>query len=330
MKAVVWTNYGPPEVLKLQEIDKPAPKDNEVLIKVHATTVTAGECEIRSLKMLFWLRVPLQLWLGVRAPRKKILGQEVAGEVEAVGRDVELFRKGDQVFGTTGFGFGADAQYVCLPVKPQEGNLAIKPANVSFQEAAALPLGGLEALHFLRKGNIQSGQKVLIVGAGGSIGTFAVQLASYFGAEVTGVDRAEKLDMIRALGATHAIDYAKEDFTKNGETYDAILDVTGKSPFAGSIKSLKPNGRYLLANPSMSDMLRGRWTSITGNKKVIFGASKSKPEDLIYLRDLLEAGTIKSVIDRSFPLENIVEAHRYVESGQKKGNVVVTVEHEYE
>ncbi len=330
LKAIIWTKYGAPEVLQLQEVDKPTPKDNEVLIKVHATTVTAGECEIRSLKLPFWLRVSLQLWLGIRKPRKKILGQEVAGEVEAVGNDVERFRKGDQVFGTTGFSFGADAQYVCLPVKPQEGNLAIKPANVTFQEAAALPLGGLEALHFLRKGNIQSGQKVLIVGAGGSIGTFAVQLARYCGAEVTGVDRAEKLDMIRSLGAAHVIDYAREDFTKNGETYDAVLDVVGKSPFSGSVKSLKPNGRYLLANPSLSDMLRGRWTSIRGGgKKVIFGASDAKPEDLIYLQDLLAAGTIKTVIGKSFRLEDIVEAHHYVESGQKKGNVVITVEHDY-
>ncbi|MGD6809425.1 MAG: NAD(P)-dependent alcohol dehydrogenase [Candidatus Bathyarchaeia archaeon] len=328
MKAVIFTNYGPPDVLELREIDKPAPKDDEVLIKVYATSVTAGEIEIRTLKLPLWLRLPMQLWLGFRKPRKQILGQELAGVIEETGKNVTSFRKGDAVFGTTGFHMGANGQYVCLSVKPQEGTLAKKPVNVSFEEAAVLPVAGLEALYFLRRGKLQSGQKVLVVGAGGSIGTFAVQLARYFGAEVTGVDKAEKLDMVRSIGANHVIDFTQEDFTKNGEAYDVIFDVIGKSPFYASLKSLKPNGRYLLANPSLSDMLRGRWVSMKGNKQVIFGASNQSPEDLLYLGGLLEERKIKSIIDRIYPLEDVVEAHRYAESGQKKGNITVTVHHE--
>ena len=223
--------------------------------------------------------------------------------------------------------FGAYAEYICLPEEPEEGALAIKPANMTYEEAAAVPVGGLEALHFLRQGNIQSGQKVLINGAGGSIGTFAVQLAKYFGAEVTGVDSTGKLDMLRSIGADQVIDYTQEDFTKSGETYDVIFDVVGKSSFSGSIRSLKQNGRYLIANPGLSQMVRGRWTSMTSSKKVIFGAAHPKTEDLIFLKELIEAGKIKSVIDRRYPLEQIAEAHRYVETGHKKGNVVITVEH---
>ena len=214
---------------------------------------------------------------------------------------------------------GAYAEYICLPEEPEEGALAIKPANMTYEEAAAVPVGGLEALCFLRQGNIQSGQKVLINGAGGTIGTFAVQLAKYFGAEVTGVDSTGKLDMLRSIGADQVIDYTQEDFTKSGETYDFILDVVGKSSFSGSIRSLKQNGRYLIANPGPSQMVRGRWTSMTSSKKVIFGAAYPKTEDLIFLKELIEAGKIKSVIDRRYPLEQIAEAHRYVETGHKKG-----------
>jgi NADPH:quinone reductase-like Zn-dependent oxidoreductase len=210
---------------------------------------------------------------------------------------------------------------------PEDGEVAIKPANMTYEEAAAVPTGGLEALHFLRKGNIQSGQKVLIIGAGGSIGTFAVQLARYFGAEVTGVDSTRKLDMLRSIGADQVIDYTQEDFTKSGETYDVIFDVVGKSSFSGSIRSLKQNGRYLLANPGLSQMVRGLWTTMRSSKKVIFGAASQKTEDLIFLKELIEAGKIKSVIDRRYPLEQTAEAHRYVETGQKKGNVVITLEH---
>lgn len=270
----------------------------------------------------------MRLYVGLRKPsRITILGQELAGEVEAAGKDVTRFRKGDRVFGSTGFRFGAYAEYTCLPAESETGVLAIKPANMSYEEAAAVPTGGLEALHFLRKGNIQRGEKVLINGAGGSIGTFAVQLARYFGAEVTAVDSTEKLDMLRSLGAGHVIDYRQEDFTRSGETYDIIFDVVGKSPFSRSIRSLKKNGYYLIANPRLSTMLRGRWTSMRSSKKVIFEPASRKREDLIFLKELIEAGKLKSVIDRRYPLEQTAEAHRYVETGRKKGNVVITVAH---
>jgi len=324
MKAIVCTKYGPPDVLQLREVAKPIPKDNEVLVKVYATTVFAGDCEMRRLKFPILLRLIMRIAFGIRGPRKKILGQELAGEVEAVGKDVKLFKKGDQVFGTPGFGLGAYAEYKCLP---EEGVLAIKPANMTYEEAAAVPVGGLEALYYLRKGNIQSGQKVLINGAGGSIGTFAVQLAKHFGAEVIGVDSTGKLDMLRSIGADQVIDYTQEDFTKSGETYDVIFDVVGKSSFSHSESSLKQNGRYLSANPGVSQMLRGPRTTKIGSKKAIFGGVSQKAEDLIFLKELMEAGKLKSVIDRRYPLEQIAEAHRYVETGHKKGSVVITVEH---
>jgi len=324
MKAVVCTKYGPPEVLQLREVEKPTPRDNEVLIRIYATTVFAGDCELRSLKFPPMLQLLMRIGFGIRGPRKKILGQELAGEIEAVGIDVKRFKKGDQVFGTPGFGLGAYAEYKCLP---EEGTVAIKPANMTYEEAAAVPVGGLEALHYLRKGNIRSGQKVLINGAGGSIGTFAVQLARYFGAEVTGVDSTGKLDMLRSIGADQVIDYTKEDFTKSGETYDVIFDVVGKSSFSHSIQSLKENGIYLSANPGVSKMLRGSRTSKIGSKKAIFGGTIYRTEDLVFLKELIEAGNIKSVIDRRYPLSETAEAHRYVEKGHKKGHVVITVTH---
>ena len=330
MKAIVWTKYGPPDGLELREVEKPAPKDNEVLIKIHATTAFAGDCELRSLKYpLLLTSLSLRIYVGLTRPtRITILGQELAGEVEAIGKDVKRFRKGDQVFGTTGFGMGAYAEYICLPEEPKgvAGVLASKPANMTFEEAAAVPVGGLEALHFLSKGNVQSGEKVLINGAGGSIGTMAIQLAKHFGAEVTGVDSTGKLDMLRSIGADHVIDYTRKDFTKSGEIFDVIFDVVGKSSFSQSSRSLKQNGRYLLANPGLSHMVRGRrtWKS---SKKIIFGAASHKTRDLIFLKELVEAGKIKAVIDRRYPLEQMAEAHRYVETGQKKGNVVITVAH---
>jgi len=330
MKAIVWTKYGPPDVLELREVEKPAPKDKEVLIKIYATTVTAGDCELRSLKFPLRLSLPMRLYVGlIRPTRINILGQELAGEIESVGKDVKRFKEGDQVFAHTGFGMGAYAEYICLPEESggMKGALASKPANMTYEEAATVPLGGLEALHYLRKGNIQSGQKVLINGSGGSIGTFAIQLAKYFGAEVTGVDSTGKLDMLCSIGADQVIDYTQEDFTKSGQTYDVIFDVVGKSSFSGSIRSLKQNGRYLSANPGQSQRVRGRRTSRRSSKKVISGDVSYRPEDLIFLKELIEAGKIKSVIDRRYPLEQIAEAHRYVEKGHKKGNVVITMEH---
>jgi len=330
MKAIVWTEYGPPDVLQLKEVEKPTPKEDEVLIRIYATTVTAGDCEQRSLKLPIWYRLPLRAYVGLKRPERiTILGMDLAGEIEAAGKEVKRFRKGDQVFGSSGLGFSANAEYICLPEEPEEGALAIKPANMTYEEAATVPVGGLEALCFLRQGNIQSGQKVLINGAGGTIGPFAVQLARYFGAEVTGVDSTGKLDMLRSIGAGTVIDYTLEDFTKSGETYDFILDVVSKSSFSGSIRSLKQNGRYFIANPGPTQLVRGRWTSMTSSKKVIFGAAYPKTEDLIFLKELIEAGKIKSVIDRRYPLEQMVEAHRYVEKGHKKGNVVITVEHNH-
>jgi NADPH:quinone reductase-like Zn-dependent oxidoreductase len=325
MKAMVWTKYGPPEGLELREVEKPIPKDNEVLIKINATTVTAGDCEMRSLKIPILFRLPMRLHMGFRKPRGIILGQELAGEIESVGKDVKLFKKGDQVFASTGFSFGAYAEYKCLLEEPKMGVLARKPVNMTFEEAAAVPTGGLEALHFLRRGNVQNGQKVLIIGAGGSIGSFAVQLARYYGAEVTGVDSPGKLDMLRSIGADQVIDYTREDFTKSAETYDVIFDVMGKSSFSGSLRSLKQNGRFLLGNPGLIQIVLGRWISMRSSKKVITGAAIQKNEDLIFLKNLIEAGKIKPVIDRCYPLEQIVEAHRYVETGQKKGNVVISV-----
>jgi len=325
MKAIIWTKYGSPDVLQLKEVEKPTPKENEVLIRVYATTVTAGDCEMRSLKLPFLLWIPLRLYNGLRKPKRiTILGQELAGKIESVGKNVKLFKRGDQVFAATDFSMGAYAGYICLP---EEGVITKKPANISYEEAAAIPLGGLNALHFLRKGNIQSGQKVLINGAGGSIGTIAVQLAKYYEAEVTGVDSTGKLNMLRSIGADLVIDYTQEDFTKNDKTYDIIFDVVGKASFSGSIRSLTKKGIYLLGNPSLSRIFRGRWTSMISSKKVISETASYKTEDLIFLKELFKAGEIKSVIDRRYPLEQVSEAHRYVETGQKKGNVVITVEH---
>jgi NADPH:quinone reductase-like Zn-dependent oxidoreductase len=259
---------------------------------------------------------------------------DFAGEIEAAGKDVKRFRAGDQVFGTSGIRFSTNAEYICLPEEPNEGALGIKPANMTYEEAAAVPVGGIEALHFLRQGDVQSGRKVLINGAGGTIGPFAIQLAKHFGAKVTAVDGSEKLDMLRSIGADSVIDYTHEEFTKSDETYDFILDVVSKSSFSGSLGSLNQNGRYLIANPRLSQMVRGRWNSIRNSlpglhngKKVIFGAARPNNEDLNNLKELIEAGSIVSVIDRTYPLEQIPEAHKYVESGQKKGQVVITVAH---
>jgi NADPH:quinone reductase-like Zn-dependent oxidoreductase len=328
MKAIVWTRYGPPDVLQLQEVEKPVPKDDEILIRIRATTVTAGDCETRSLQFPIYLSLLMRLWWGLLKPKgTAIPGTELAGEVEAVGRNVTLFKEGDPVFGAAGLNFGAAAEYICLPEKPgeMEGGVAIKPANMTYEEAAAVPFGGRDALHFLRKGRIQSGQKILINGAGGSIGTFAVQLAKYFGAEVTAVDSGEKLDMLRSIGADHVIDYKREDFTESGEVYDVIFDVVGKLSFSPNAKSIKPDGTYITANPRLPQMVQGLWTSMRSSKKVVMETASGTVEDLVFLKRLIEAGKLKAVIDRCYPLEEIAEAHRYVETGQKQGNVVITI-----
>ena len=324
MRAIVCTKYGPPEVLQLKDVEKPIHKDKEVLIKVYATTVTIADTRVRgfTVPLSFWL--PARIMLGFRKPKKAILGIELSGEIEAVGKDVRLFKKGDQIFAFPGHSyFGAYAEYRCLP----EGRVAIKPTNITYEEAAAISFGGLTALHFLRRGNIQRGQKVLIYGASGSVGTFAVQIAKYFGAEVTGICSTTNLELVKSLGADKVIDYTKENFSKNCETYDVIFDAVGKSPFSCCVRSLKKEGIYLhaVAPPALS--IRMQWASMTSSKILIGWTFTPKAENLIYLRDLVEAGKIKPVIDRCYPLEQIVEAHRYVDKGHKKGNVVITIQH---
>jgi len=328
MKAIVWTKYGSPDGLQLKELEKPVPKDDQILVKIHATTITAGDCEMRRLELPLGLSFPVRIYAGLINPKRiPILGQELAGVVEAVGANVKSYKVGDQVFGTTGFGFGAYAEYICLPEKPDDaqGTLAPRPSNLTYEEAAAVPTAGFEALHFLRKADIQPGRKVLIVGAGGSIGTFAIQLARHFGAEVTGVDSTEKMDMLRSIGANYVIDYTKDDYTRNGETYDLIIDVVGRRGVSRRLKLLKPGGYYFLAYAGLSHILLSLWTSVTSKKKLKIESSSQRKEDLMFLKELLEAGKLKPVIDKSYPLEQVPEAHRYVETGGKKGNVVIVI-----
>jgi NADPH:quinone reductase-like Zn-dependent oxidoreductase len=330
MKAVVYTEYGPPDVLRLTEVDRPTWKDNEILIRVHATSVNIGDIWARNFKEISPSKftMPLPLWLparmyfGFTKPKINILGSEFAGQVEAIGREVKRFKKGDQVFGYRGQRMGANAEYLCMP---EDGLVGIKPGNMTYEEAATVPYGALTALSLLRKGNIQPGQKVLIHGASGSIGSAAVQLAKYYGAYVTGVCSTPRLDFVKALGADHVIDYTREDFTQSGETYDLIFDILGKSSFSRCQNSLKRSGTYLLASFKMKPIFQMLWTSIRAGKKVICALSSESSEDLVFIKGLVEEGKIKSLIDKRYPLEKTAEAHRYVEKGYRTGSVIITV-----
>jgi NADPH:quinone reductase-like Zn-dependent oxidoreductase len=323
LKAIVVSKYGPPDVLQLTELEKPIPKSNEVLIKTHATTVTRYDCWSRSATAPPGFGLLMRLATGIRKPKQPILGTELAGEVEAVGEAVNRFKVGDQVVGYLGMSLGAYSEYICLP---EDGVLVKKPDILTFEEATAVQ-GALTALYFLRKVNIQSGQKILIFGASGGVGIFAVQLAKYFGAEVTGVCSTSKLEWVKSMGADVVVDYTKEDFTKRGETYDIVFDTVGKSPFSGSVKSLKDDGIYLFVTYWLTRIFRVLWLNRTSSKKGMSGLLEETPEDLEFLLELIEAGKIKSVIDKTYPMEDVVEAHRYVESGKKKGSVVITLDH---
>jgi 2-desacetyl-2-hydroxyethyl bacteriochlorophyllide A dehydrogenase len=331
MKAIVWTKYGSPDGLQLQEIEKPIPKPDEVLVKVRATTVTAGDCEMRRLQLPLMLSFPIRVYAGLTRPKRlTILGQELAGEVVQVGDQVISYRVGDQVFGTTGFNFGAYAEYICLPVNPgdAQGVLALKPTNLTFAEAAAVPTAGFEALYYMRSARIQPGKRVLIIGGGGSIGTYSIQMAKHFGAEVTAVDSTGKQEMMRSLRADHVVDYTQEDYTKSSETYDLIIDVVGKLSVSRRLRLLKEEGIYFLAFAKPKHILLGLWTSLTSKKRVKIQAADQTKEDLITLKELIESGVLKPVIDRIYPLEQLLDAHRYVEAGGKKGNVCITLEAE--
>jgi len=337
MKAVVYTAYGSPDVLELKEVALPVPKENEVRIRVHATAVNSGDVKMRSFDIPRMYYLPMGMISGFKRPRRTILGNVVAGEIESAGSGVTRFNSGDQVFGSTGMEMGAYAEYVCVP---ERAAIGLKPSSITYEEAAAIPFGAHTALHFLRKAKLQEGpvppagrKNVLIVGASGSVGTAAVQLAKHFGTHVTGVCSTANVELVKSLGADQIVDYTKEDFAESGETYDVIFDTVGKSSFPGSLRSLKPDGYYLLgAVWKMSWYVRAAWMSILNSlpgrragRKVVAGVSAETPEDLRFLAGLVEKGRLKPVIDRSYAMEQMVEAHRYVDKGHKKGNVVVTI-----
>jgi NADPH:quinone reductase-like Zn-dependent oxidoreductase len=326
MKAILHTKFGPPDELQFKEVEKPIPTDNEVLIKIHATTVTTTDCNARNFTFVpKSFRFPSRMYFGFRKPKINILGVDLAGEIEAVGKDVKRFKKGDQVFRSPGSNFGGHAEYICIS---EDGVLAIKPANMTYEEAAAISLAGNTALYFIRDlGKVQAGQKILIHGASGAIGTYAVQLAKYYGAEVTGVCSGTNAEMVKSLGADKVIDYTKEDFTKSGETYDVIFDVVVKITFSQCKSSLKQKGIYLENLLELQDIVKMMWTSIIGGKKIKGGVSIESVENLNFFLELIESGKLKPVIDRTYPLEQTAEAFKYVEKGHKKGTVVITVAH---
>lgn len=324
MKAITCKKYGPPDVLKVEEVPKPVPGEDEILVKIHATTVTSGDVRIRGADFpaLVWL--PMRLFMGFGGPRNPILGGVLSGVVESVGSKVTLFRPGDEIFASTfEHGMGSYAEYKCLP---QDAVIAPKPANLTFEEAACLFFGGHAALHFLRKGNVRPGQDVLVYGASGAVGVAAVQLAKHFGGRVTGVTSTANLELVDSLGAERVIDYTREDFTRSGEKYDIIFDTVGESPFSGSVNSLKEDGIYLRSvHLTLSAIMGGIWTGLTTGKKVIGGVAQENTEVISFLGKLAESGELKPVIDRRFPLEEIVEAHRYVQTGHKRGSVVISI-----
>ncbi len=323
MKAIVYTKYGSPDVLQLKEVEKPIPLSDEVLIKVHAAEATKADCEMRSFNFAVkWFWLPLRIALGISKPKRQILGGYFSGEVESVGKDVTRFAQGDQVFGGTKLRMGAYGEYMCLP---DSYTIVSKPNNISFEEAAAVPLGGLNALHYLSKVNIGNGTKVLINGAGGSIGTFGVQIAKAMGAEVTAVDSAIKEDMLRRIGADHFFDYSKKKFSQGGQTYDVIFDMVARSSYSECVKALKPKGCYLMANPRLSDMLRSVFTTRFTDKKAIFVFAGEKQKELLALKEMIEAGRITATVDKIYPLEQAAEAHRRVETEQRLGSVVISV-----
>ena len=330
MQAIVYEEFGPPDVLHLAEVEQPTPKDNEIFIKVHASPVGYGDITARNFRNLPLraFNMPLPLWLptrlvfGLNKPRKPILGSEFAGEVEAVGRAVTRFQPGDAVFGYSGTSFGAYAEYLCMA---EDGTVAHKPANMTMDEAATVPYGTIMAYSLLQNGNIQPGHKVLVNGASGGIGSYALQLAKHYGAEVTGVCSTPRVDFVKTLGANHVIDYTQEDFTQRGETYDLIFDVLGKTSFARGRRALTPNGRYLYASFKMKQLFQMLWTKFFSRQKVICALASEKQENLVHIKELVEAGAITTVIDRRYPMDQAAEAHRYVESGQKRGHVIITL-----
>ena len=323
MRAIVYREYGSADVLRLEEIAKPIPNDAEILIRVRAAEVTKADCELRSFSFpVKWFWLPLRLAMGITRPKRQVLGGYFSGEVEAVGKDVSKFKVGEQVFGSTRLRMGAYGEYVCLPA---EYTISAKPSNMSFEEAAAVPLGGLNAFHFLRMARVQKGEKVLINGAGGSIGTFGVQIAKDMGAEVTAVDSEIKQTMLRRIGADHFFDYTKEDFTKSGQRYDVIFDMVARSSYSGCVAALNPKGRYVMGNPRVCDMLRSAVTSVFTDKEVVFAFAGETEEVLLALKEMIEDGKIRSTVDRVYPMERVAEAHRRVETEQRLGSVVISL-----
>lgn len=317
MKAIVYTNYGAPEVLQLKNVVKPVPKDNEVLVRIKATAANSGDWRLRKADPY-----AVRFFFGLTKPKKNILGGVLSGEVEAVGKNVTRFKPGDQVFGMTGMSFGAYAEYKCLP---ETATLALKPANITHKEAAVIPFGGTTAMHFLKKANIQPGQKVLVYGASGAVGTAVVQIAKHLGAIVTAVCSRTNAALVKSLGADKVIDYNTTDFTNSNEVYDVIFDTVNKTSFSNNLKVLSKKGVLLLSAAEMPQMMRGMWTNMTGGRKVVTGVNGEKTEDMVFLAGLIEAGKMKAVIDRSYPLEEMVAAHTYIEQGHKKGNVAIEV-----